>query len=292
MDGASVVSIVNTSLLIIAILISISLISIVIFECFRIYGFKVTNSENNVYIKRGFLSEAISSIQKDRIYGVGIHQSIPQRIYGYATINLFVMGDAAKNDSRDDTNRGEIVMHPCIRVEDIPVFLETFIPEYAQAHTLEPHLYLTRKAKGRKVRQVIYLYSIVLVLGYLAVDYMALYITDFFALIVLDTLVILTVFLIGVCVAVGLMWDIKQTSYVVSKGFLANRRVRLETSSQYFPRRSLEYAQCKQTIWQIRPQLCDFVSETVAISDIKIDELSLDEAMRIVEWVETGIYVQ
>ncbi len=290
MSGASIESIVNTSMLIIMLLLSLSLIGIVIFECFRIYGFKITNTQNALLIRRGFFTEAISSIQKDRIYGVCIHQSIPQRIYGYATINIYVMGDAANNDKRDDTTTGEVVLNPCIKVDDIAHFLEVFIPEYALAHSLKTHLYLTKPAKGRIIRQSIYAYSTVLVLTYIVVGYLPNSIDNFFVLIAIDTLLTVTVLLIGVCAAIGVLWEIRQTSYAVDRGFLVKKKVRLETSAEYFPRRSLEYAQYKQTIWQLKPKLCDFVSETVAVPNISIDEMTVAEAQDIVKWVQTGTY--
>ncbi len=288
-SGASPFEIVRLVLLGLMILLSVCFVGIIFIECIRVYGFEVQKLSHSIAIKRGLFTESKSSIDLKRIYGINIHQSIPQRIAGYATLNLYVMGDANKNDSFKDTVFGEVILHPCILVEDIPAFLEIFVPEYADAYSVEPQLYLSPKARGRIMRQTLYKYLLLLAAlrGLLwAFEYAN---ADAMTLIVVMTILGMVAITTAIGMVLSLVWELKYTSYTMKNGFLVKKRIRLESTSDYFPRRSLEYAGYTQTIWQIRPRLCDFTSEVVGTSGITINELSFPEAISIIEWVRTGV---
>ncbi len=281
-------TIVQTTMTLFFILLGIIIVASAIGEMLRIYGFEIENSPKALLIKRGLLTETLSSVQKDRIYGLGVDQTILQRIFGFATLKIYVMGDAFKGDRQNDTEVGELILHPCIELAGINTFLNVVLPEYGKAYQIEPHLYLTKRGEYRIIRKTIYIYATVLVLAYILSSYLPAWIDNIIALVILNTLIMMAVLIFGICVTLSTMWELRRDSYALSRDFLVKRKVRLETSTDYFPRRSLEFAQYKQTLFQLKPQLCDFISETVAVSDIKIEEMTMEEAHEILHWVETG----
>ncbi len=273
------------------ILISVCLVGSVFIECIRIYGFKVTKKNHSIAVTRGLITESMSSIDLDRIYGVNVYQSIPQRVAGYASLNLYVMGDASHNDGYKDTVLGEVILHPCIQVDDIPAFLGVFVPEYAKAYAVEPQLYLSPQARGRIMRQTLYKYLLLLAaLGaILWVTKTHLFADDLISMVAIATVLAVIAITTAIGMVLSLIWELKHTSYTMKDGFLAKKRVRLESTSDYFPRRSLEYASFSQTPWQIKPRLCDFASEVVGVAGFTINELSLEEGKAIMQWVRTGV---
>ncbi len=105
------------------------------------YGnFRLEKREKELFIKRGLLETKELTIPFDRIQAIEIEQSLIRQPLHFVRVIAVVAGGSFE--------KGEPfpVLFPLLHVQDVPAFLETYLPGYEQANeTLEP-----LAKKGRK----------------------------------------------------------------------------------------------------------------------------------------------
>lgn len=89
------------------------------------YGnFTIRKSSDDLFISRGLLEKKQLTIPLSRIQAVGVKQNIVREMFGYATLFCVVAGGSLE--------KGEDfpVLIPIIKKNEIPTFLQQFLPEY------------------------------------------------------------------------------------------------------------------------------------------------------------------
>ncbi len=85
-------------------------------------NFTVQRKENQLMITRGLFEKNEFNVSIKRIQGVVVEEGILRQIFGYATIYVEAVG---MGDSQEN---GRHVLHPFIKMKNVPEFLTNFIP--------------------------------------------------------------------------------------------------------------------------------------------------------------------
>ena len=104
-----------------------SFIGCMIISFVKYYKFNITKRDNNIQISFGLLEKHTNTFSYDRIKAVKISQGLVQRILGFATINLEVIGYTADTEE-DNTAVGVLV--PFCKYEEIGEILDRILPDY------------------------------------------------------------------------------------------------------------------------------------------------------------------
>ena len=106
-----------------------SLIGCLIHSFVGYYQFKITKRGNDIQISYGLLEKHTNTFSYDRIKAVKITQSLVQRILGFATIKLEVIGYT--NNTGDDSNNADLgVLVPFCKYDEIGEILGKVLPDY------------------------------------------------------------------------------------------------------------------------------------------------------------------
>ena len=101
----------------------------IIYSFIGYYGFTVTKRDNNIQISYGFLEKHTNTFSYDKIKAVKISQGLVQRMFGFASIRLEVIGYTVNNG--DDNNDALIgVLVPFCKYEEIGEILGKVLPDY------------------------------------------------------------------------------------------------------------------------------------------------------------------
>ena len=106
-----------------------SLIGSIIHSFVGYYNFTVTKRDDSIQISYGLLEKHTNTFRYDRIKAVKISQGPVQRILGFASIRLEVIGYTV-NSGDDDKNAGLGVLVPFCKYDEIDEILGRVLPEY------------------------------------------------------------------------------------------------------------------------------------------------------------------
>lgn len=93
------------------------------------YKFKITKRGNDIQISYGLLEKHTNTFSYDRIKAVKITQGLVQRMLGFASIRLEVIGYTV-NSGDDDKNAGLGVLVPFCKYDEIGEILGKVLPDY------------------------------------------------------------------------------------------------------------------------------------------------------------------
>lgn len=131
---------------IIAVLV-ISLISFVfglIGAHLRFYKFRLYKNENGVTISYGLLSRNTDTFSLKRIKGIVIKQNLIQRLFGFCTVNLEVVGLTFGSEGNENSgNKGSGVLLPLCKMKDVKETLGKILPDYLPDDAVVKPLKLT-----------------------------------------------------------------------------------------------------------------------------------------------------
>ena len=104
-----------------------SFIGCMIVSFVRYHNFNITKRDSNIQISYGLLERHTNTFSYDRIKAVKISQGLVQRMLGFATIKLEVIGYTAD----DENNSAELgVLVPFCKYEEIGEILNRILPEF------------------------------------------------------------------------------------------------------------------------------------------------------------------
>lgn len=106
-----------------------SLIGCLIHSFVGYYKFKITKRGNDIQISYGLLEKHTNTFSYDRIKAVKITQGLVQRMLGFASIRLEVIGYTV-NSGDDDKNAGLGVLVPFCKYDEIGEILGKVLPDY------------------------------------------------------------------------------------------------------------------------------------------------------------------
>jgi|GEM_PF-1283191 len=93
------------------------------------YGFTVTKRDRSIQISYGLLEKHTNTFSYDRIKAVKISQGLIQRILGFASIRLEVIGYTVESGDNDKT-AGLGVLIPFCKYDEIGEILNRVLPDY------------------------------------------------------------------------------------------------------------------------------------------------------------------
>ena len=91
------------------------------------YNFTIRKQENNIQISFGLLEKHTNSFSYDRVKAVKISQGLVQRMLGFATIKLEVIGYTANGE---DGNEALGVLVPFCKYDEVSEILDRVLPDY------------------------------------------------------------------------------------------------------------------------------------------------------------------
>ena len=106
-----------------------SLIGCLIHSFVGYYKFKITKRGNDIQISYGLLEKHTNTFSYDRIKAVKITQGLVQRMLGFASIRLEVIGYTV-NSGDDDKNAGLGVLVPFCKYNEVGEILGKVLPDY------------------------------------------------------------------------------------------------------------------------------------------------------------------
>lgn len=115
----------------------------------RFYKFKLYKNENGVTISYGLLSRNTDTFSYKRIKGVVIKQNIIQRLFGFCTVNIEVVGFTVGGDGEQNSggNASDVLL-PLCKMKEVKETLGKILPDYTpddaefKAKRLTPFLIL------------------------------------------------------------------------------------------------------------------------------------------------------
>ena len=107
----------------------ISFIGSIIHSFIGYYDFTITKRDNNIQISYGLLEKHTNTFSYDRIKAVKISQGLVQRILGFASIRLEVIGYTVSSGD-DNKNAGLGVLVPFCKYDEIREILGKVLPDY------------------------------------------------------------------------------------------------------------------------------------------------------------------
>ena len=110
----------------------LSFIGSIIHSFVGYYDFSITKRDQNIQITYGLLEKHTNTFSYDRIKAVKISQGLVQRVLGFASIKLEVIGYTV--DSGDDSKNADIgVLVPFCKYSEIGEILSKVLPDYIPA---------------------------------------------------------------------------------------------------------------------------------------------------------------
>ena len=106
-----------------------SFIGSVIYSFIGYYDFAITKRDSSIQISYGLLEKHTNTFSYDRIKAVKISQSFVQRMLGFASIRLEVIGYTVHGGD-DDKNSGLGVLVPFCKYDEIGEILGRVLPDY------------------------------------------------------------------------------------------------------------------------------------------------------------------
>ncbi len=106
-----------------------SFIGCLVYSFVGYYKFRITKRGNDVQISYGLLEKHTNTFSYDRIKAVKITQSLVQRMLGFASIRLEVIGYTVDSGD-DDKNAGLGVLVPFCKYDEIGEILGRVLPDY------------------------------------------------------------------------------------------------------------------------------------------------------------------
>ena len=106
-----------------------SFIVSIIYSFVGYYDFTITKRDNNIQISYGLFEKHTNTFSYDRIKAVKISQGFVQRLLGFASIRLEVIGYTVSNGD-DNKNAGLGVLVPFCKYDDIGDILGRVLPDY------------------------------------------------------------------------------------------------------------------------------------------------------------------
>jgi len=106
-----------------------SFIGSIIYSFVGYYGFAITKRAGNIQISYGLLEKHTNTFSYDRIKAVKISQGLVQRLLGFASIRLEVIGYTVSSGD-DNKNAGLGVLVPFCKYDEIGEILGKVLPDY------------------------------------------------------------------------------------------------------------------------------------------------------------------
>lgn len=93
------------------------------------YDFKLTKNENNIEVSYGLVTKINNTFKFDKIKAIRISQSIIQKIFGFVTVRVEVIGYTVQTNSNNQTEATGMLI-PLCKKSELNAILENLLPNY------------------------------------------------------------------------------------------------------------------------------------------------------------------
>ena len=94
------------------------------------YDFRITKNASDLEISYGLLTRHTNTFGYNRIQGVLVRQGLVQRLFGYATLNLEVIGYHEGGDDKNNKSSALGMLLPLCRIREVESILSSLLPAY------------------------------------------------------------------------------------------------------------------------------------------------------------------
>ena len=101
-------------------------VSSAIITVFRYYNYTVKNRKDALIVEFGLFTKKSYTLKKEKISGVTIKQSILMRIFGYCSVEVFIIG---YGDSSEGNNKELSILYPISKLNQVNQILDEILPD-------------------------------------------------------------------------------------------------------------------------------------------------------------------
>lgn len=116
-------------LLVIAIISIFSFVLGLIGSIIAYYDFKLTKNKNNIEVSYGLVTKINNTFKYDKIKAIRISQSLIQKIFGFVTVRVEVIGYTLQTSSNNQTEAIGMLI-PLCKKSELNTILENLLPDY------------------------------------------------------------------------------------------------------------------------------------------------------------------
>lgn len=104
--------------------------SSIIISFVQYYDFRIFRTSDSIEINYGLFTKQQNTFKLNRVKGIRIKQRIIQRLFGFATINLEVIGYSNTTSNNNQQAQAIGVLIPLCKYKDINLYLDKILPNY------------------------------------------------------------------------------------------------------------------------------------------------------------------
>ena len=104
----------------------LGVVSSAIVTVFRYFNYTVKNREDALIVEFGLFTKKSYTLKKEKISGVTIKQSILMRVFGYCSVEVFIIG---YGDSSEGNNKELSILYPISKLAQVNYILDEILPE-------------------------------------------------------------------------------------------------------------------------------------------------------------------
>ena len=128
-DGVGILIIAIYALIIYFIIVLLVFVISLIASIFAYYKFSVYKTDSDIEINYGFFVKSNNTFKLNRIKGVVVSQGLIQRLFGFVTVKLEVIGYSETNGSKN-SNESSGVLFPLCKESELEDNLQRILPEF------------------------------------------------------------------------------------------------------------------------------------------------------------------
>lgn len=104
----------------------IGVVSSEVLTMIKYFNYTVTNQSKSLFVEYGLITKKSYTLMKEKISGVTLKQTVLMRIFGYCTIEVFIIG---YGDSSEDNKQELSILYPIAKLSEVDGLLEKMLPE-------------------------------------------------------------------------------------------------------------------------------------------------------------------
>ncbi|MDO5044253.1 MAG: PH domain-containing protein [Coriobacteriia bacterium] len=256
-----------------------------IFNFFKLGGFKIIRRGDYFELSQGLLAQKTSTIALNRIQMLKVKQGFIRRIFGFAQISVFTVASISVEDDKEASANGERIVHPFIKLTDIPDFLNQTLPEFKgvyECHELEK---LPKIALRKSVVRSIWVFALISIIIISIFTTMQNIIDDPIFQILKVSALSLALLLFIINLVSGILYYKNGRIGTYNKHYITVHGV-LAKSMNMVNRNKFQQINWVQNPFQRYQGLATFSPQTAALSDadLSMKDITLDQANRILAW--------
>ena len=228
------------------------------------YDFKVRITDEELIITRGLIEKKRTTVPLSRIQSVSVLENPLRQLFGYGRVVLHSAG-AAGDGSR-------IQLFPLVKKKDMYPPLQLIFPDL---DIREPMQTLPKRGRRFYYRvDFIWMVPIIGLMSWFLYPYG-----------------LLSLLIIPVIVALGL-WQHRSAAYQISGNQVTIRSRGIGLDTSYTMKKRIQSADIRQTIFQKRKGVATLhvhVKSGMAVHELRIRQMDLSEAERLLAWYEPGL---